>query len=316
MYNEELKQRFIEDCIQGDGSKKVVTCLFNATERFEVEWGADLCTRSSEELQPMLNEVLTIRSNTQSVSMSYLRTYARWCMEHGVPNVSVALLEATVDSSEKIRAQTVQSPLQLQRYLNAVFAPEEEESIDLLYRCFLWCAYIGIEEQDVQSIQTKDVDLEKMFIYVRDKRFKLYQESLTTFRKVVQLTSFSYSHKNYGTIRRERNEGTALFRGYKGETKLRTLRIGVTGNTALALKEGRTTQRLSYEKAKLSGLFYRIYEMECTGRPVDFGRIAAESIEEKASAQNNSPEYLRLMRLRKKRELMKDYANWKRAFLL
>ena len=315
MYNEELKQRFILEFTQSDANRKLLIKLFNNIEKHELQWGADFCTRSSQELEPMLGDVLGIRSNSRTTALSALRAYVKWCIQNNVPGAVDGLTDVTVDGSSKIRNQMVQSPLQLQRYLNAVYEPEDSETIDVLYRCYLWCAYIGIDEDLVLDIKISDVDLRERTVSVGGRVFYFYKEADLAFRKALELESFNYSHKNYGTIRRDRNEGDTLFRGYKGETKLRTLRAALTGNSALAVKEGKTQRRLTYDKTKLSGLFFRIYERECNGFDADFQSVASAMAEEKRT-QESSEETVRLMRVRKEWELKKDYNNWKTAFML
>lgn len=315
MYNEDLKQRFIQEFTKSDATKKWLIKMFNNMEKYELGWNADFCTRSAQELQPMLCNILGIRNNSRTTALSALRAYVKWCVQNNVPGARDALSDVTVDSSSKIRNQMVQSPLQLQRYLNAVYEPEDSETIDVLYRCYLWCAYIGIDEDLVLGIKVSDVNLKARTVSVGGRVYSLYKEALPAFQKALQLESFNYSHKNYGTIRRDRNEGDTLFRGYKGETKIRTLRAALTDNSALAVKEGKTQRRLTYDKAKLSGLFFRIYERECNGFDADFQQVASAWVEERRTEDSNE-ETLRSMRVRKEWELKKDYNNWKEAFML
>ena len=315
MYNEALKQRFIQENAGSDMTRKSLTTVFNAIEKYEQDWNADCCTKTAEELQPMLNEVIGIRSNSRGVTMSLLHSYARWCLQNNVSGACRGMLEASVDNSGKIRQQMVQGPLQLQQYLNTVFPPEEDKTVDLVYRCYLWCAFIGLEEDAVLELRTQDVDLNAMTVSYGEKVYYLPQEAGSAFRMVVELESFNYSHKNYGTICRERNEGDMLLRGYKGETKIRTLRAAVTDAGAAAVKDGKTQRRLTYDKAKLSGLFYRIYERECNGAEPGFDRLASEWASSK-QLEDADPNKYRIMRNKKKRELENDYANWKHAFML
>ncbi len=315
MYNEALKQRFIQENAGSNKTQRNLVTLFNSVEKYEQDWDADCCTKTAEELQPMLNDVIGIRSNSQTVTLSFLRSYARWCIQNHIPGACAGLLEASVDNSGKLRLQMVQGPLQFQQYLNTIFAPEEDETIDLIYRCYLWCAFIGLEEEAVPELRTQDVDLNAMTVSYGEKVYYLFKEAVPAFQKVLELDSFDYSHKNYGTIRRARNEGDMLLRGYKGETKIRTLRAAVTAAGAAAVKDSKTQRRLTYDKAKLSGLFYRIYERECNGAEPGFDRLASEWVSSK-QVEDADPNKYRIMRNKKKRELENDYANWKHAFML
>ena len=67
MYNEEVKHRFMRETVASTPYKlKLCESIFNSTEQFEEGWGADLCTRSAEELQPMVNQLAS--SSSPSVS--------------------------------------------------------------------------------------------------------------------------------------------------------------------------------------------------------------------------------------------------------
>lgn len=315
MYNEAVKQRFIRENAGSEKSQRNLVTLFNSIEKYEQEWDADCCTKTAEELQPMLNDVVGIRSNSQTVTLSLLRSYARWCVQNRVPGACDGLLEASVDNSAKLRLQMVQGPLQFQQYLNTVFAPEEDETVDLVYRCYLWCAFIGLEEESVLELRSGDVDLNAMKLSCGEKLYDLPREAVPAFRRLTELDAFNYSHKNYGTIRRARNEGDMLLRGYKGETKIRTLRAAVTDAGAMAVKDGKTQRRLTYDKARLSGLFFRFYERECNGDEPGFDRIASDWVSSRQPADTDPAKY-RIMRNKKERELKKDYNSWKSAFLL
>ena len=65
MYNEEMKSRFIREYTGSLNTANVATTIFNAMEEYEKSWNADLCTRSSEELQPVITEITGLRSRSK-----------------------------------------------------------------------------------------------------------------------------------------------------------------------------------------------------------------------------------------------------------
>ena len=66
MYNEEVKHRFMRETVASTPYKlKLCESIFNSTEQFEEGWGADLCTRSAEELQPMVNQLAGFRARSK-----------------------------------------------------------------------------------------------------------------------------------------------------------------------------------------------------------------------------------------------------------
>lgn len=322
MYNEAVKQRYLQEMQFTETSRKWYISIFNTIEPYETAWQADLCTRTAEELRPVMDDVAGIVYSTKAKRMSALRAYVRWCLKSGIPGACSGFLElqTETDSTEKIRSRMVQSPLQLQRFLNLIFEPEDEETIDIIYRCYLWCGFFGIEENCLMDIRISDVTMDPKTktgeIRVGDDVYDICREAYRTFWLASSLKSFSYTHPLYGAIRRDRKELDKLFIGYKGVMTLKTFRNGTFFAESAALKEGKTDMRPSYLSVKLSGLFYRMYVRECLGFDADFDRVASEIIEKKQHTPNATAESLRAQRLAKANHLKKDYLNWKKAFLL
>ena len=319
MYNEEQKRRFLREKKYSDLTAKHIIHLFENIQRFEEQWMADCCTKTAEELRPMVDKIMGARFRTQEVISSYLRAYGKWCLKNKIPGACDGLLRISFDSSDKIRIQMVQGPMQLQRYLNLVFDPESEETIDILYRCYFWCAFIGIEEEDISMIRSSDVDLSLHTVRI-DKNESIYfyyypKEAENVFQKAVSLQAFRYTHKLYETISRERKDVDRLFRGYKGNTTIKTVQTAIHNHINDAISHGKTEKRLSYTKVKLSGLFYTMYQRECAGFEPEFNRVAAEYVENHP-IHNRTDEGDHIRRLVRARELKRDYDNWKSAFSL
>lgn len=178
---------------------------------------------------------------------------------------------------DKVRKQMVTSPLHLQRYLNEVFDPEGDETIDNLYRCYYWMAFSGIREEDTLSITASDVDFMDMSIRYGENCVPLYRESLPAFHNAVELPGFLYKHPNYAKeIRRDRVPGDTIMRGVRATTKTMSIRSMLSHRSAAALQDGKTKQQLSFYRVWMSGLFYRMYERERAGIPVDFSDAAVD----------------------------------------
>ena len=141
MYNEELKTKFIRDYTQSINTANVATTIFNSFSLDEERWQADLCTKSVEELQPVIDRVMALRMRSQWVAMNILKEYVRWCIANKVPDACDGMLNITMVGLDKIRKQMVSSPLHLQRCLDEVFDPEQDGTIDNIYRCYYWMAW-------------------------------------------------------------------------------------------------------------------------------------------------------------------------------
>lgn len=292
----------------------VATVIFNALEKYEEDWQADFCTRSKEELQPVIDEVVGLRAKSQCTTLTILREYTKWCIAMKMPGACDGMLHVEAAGLDKIRHQMVSSPLHLQKYLDEMFDSESEETIDNIYRCYFWMAYGGIDEEDTVLITKENIDFEQMTIAYKDTNIPIYHEAIPAFRNAVSLTSFLYKHPNYTkTIRRDRIGGNTVMRGIKAETKPFTMRITLSKRNIKAVENGLTDLRLSFYRVRMSGLFYRIYERERAGIPVDFSEAAMRAMSGKEYSIKGRIK-LEHKQNRIERDYMEDYQRWKLAF--
>ena len=63
-------------------------------------------------------------------------------------------------------------------------------------------------------------------------------------------------------------------RGIKAVTKTFTMRATLSKRNIKAVEEGKTDMQLSFYRVRMSGLFYRIYEMERAGIAPNFSDAA------------------------------------------
>ena len=208
----------------------------------------------------------------------------------------------------------VSGPLHLQKYLDSIFDPEEEETIDNLYRCYFWMAFGGIDEEDTILIKTEDVDLENMEIRYKSVSVPIYRDALPAFRNAITLNSFLYKHPKYSKlIRRERIPGDTIMRGIKATTKTFTMRTTLSKRNIKAIEEGKTDLQLSFYRVRMSGLFYRTYEIERAGGTVDFSDAALRLMDGKTYSLSGR-EKIEHKQRRIERDYFEDYQRWKLAF--
>lgn len=317
MYNEELKTKFVRGYTNSISTAEVCQTIFNAFEQYEVEWGADLCTRSTEELQPVVDGLVGFRARSKWMRLIILKDYVKWCIGMKVPGARDGMLKIETVGLEKVKHQTVASPLHLQRYLDSICEPESEETTDNIYRCFYWLAYGGVAEEDILSIKCSDVDLNNMVVRYNDTEVPIYREALPAFKNCVKLTQFVYKHPNYDKlVYKDRADGDTLVRGIRSAPSIKAMRVELSRRSKAKMDEGKTDLKLSYFRVWISGLFYRMYERERAGMPVDFSAAAAQFMEGKTyklDRGRNTPEA-------KKRQLtrdyLEDYERWKLAFAI
>ena len=299
MYNESLKSSFIADYTKSLSTAQHAQVVFDAFAPSEEEWGADLCTRSAEELQPIVNRVTGLRAKSRWMALTILKEYVKWCLAMKVPGARDGMLKIEVVGLDKVRSQMVSGPMHLQQYLNAAFEPEEEETIDNIYRCFFWLAFAGMDdEEDIFLVTKDDVDFENMVVRYGFTEYPIYREAIPALRHAMILDSFSY--------------GVTLMRGIKADSKVLALRSTLSKRTRLAYNEGRTPLQLSYYRVWISGLFYRTYEGERAGGIVSFADAAQRYVSKRTYHNEHRP--LSTQQNIVARDYMEDYQRWKLAF--
>lgn len=305
MYNEEQKMRFLKETRR---SPVYGASIFRATESVEEKYGVDLCLLPAEAIQSILNEKLGIRAKSVGTACVFLKAYFSWCRDNGIETGN-GLEGLSVKTEEKIRNTMVASPKHLELILDKAFDPVESETIDCIYRCFLWMAFSGMEETDAVNVKIPEVDFIRMVIRHQDREYEMYKEALPAFHKACELTKFIYQHFNPEyKVSRARYPGDNLFRGFRSEKiKVNSLRSVVSS------RFHEKKMKLSYDRLVLSGTFYRAYEMERAGFTPDFSDVVEERVERVDRAYSGS--YCQKKTAASiKNELLNDYASWKHAF--
>ena len=311
MYNEELKSKFIRQYTQSISTAKHAVTIFNTFEPHEYNWGADLCTKNTADLQPIVNDLVGFRRRSRWMTLAILKEYVKWCLGTGVPGSCDGMLYVEICDLSKMRSHMVSGPLHLQRYLNSFLEKESEETVDNIYRCFYWLAYAGLFEEEAFLITVDDVELNSLTINYKGLGFPIYREAIPAFKNAVELTGFYYKHPKYSEIIwRDRAQGNTLLRGFRDNMKPLTVRALLSSRGAAAVKDGKTDQQLSYYRVWLSGLFYRMREAECAGFPVSFADATARFMEGK-EYKNPKIQFTKIAK-----EYYEDYQRWKMAFFI
>lgn len=318
MFNQELKEKFIKEYTASISVREACVSAFNALEKHEIAWGADLCTKSTEELQPIVDELVGMRARSQLLRVTLLRDYVKWCIQNNVPGACDGMLHINTTGVEKMKRQTVTSPLHLQVYLNQICDPEFEETIDNIYRCFYWLSYGGVPEEEILQIKASDVDLSSMVVRYRGNEFPIYREAIPAFKNCIHLTQFVYKHPNYSAdkvVYRERANGDTLVRGIRSTPSITAMRVELSRRSKQCIDEGKTEMKLSYYRVWISGLFYRMYERERAGLPVDFSDAAACFMEGKTYKLDRSRNTPAAYQRKVAGEYLQDYEHWKMTFI-
>ena len=195
MYNEKIKHQFMREQMEATPWKmNLCELIFNSTQAYEEEWNADLCTRSAEELQPMLSHITGFRARSKWSRLIILKDYVKWCIEMGVDGACSGMLEVQTVGLDKVKQQTVANPKHLQSYLDAICEPANKKATDNIYRCYYWLAYAGMAEEDILKVKCSDVDFAKLRVNYESRYtvVPIYPESLDAFHNCVELDQFLF----------------------------------------------------------------------------------------------------------------------------
>lgn len=307
MYNEERKEKFITNYTDSPKSAYYVRAVFKKFAQYEDnEWHDDLCMQSTEVLEPIINSQTGARMESAERALIVLKEYVKWCARNGIETAD-GVFGVRVDVVEAVKEQMVASPLHLQKKLDILFNIEDEQTMDCLYRAYIWMAYAGLTDVEALEVEISEVDLTDLVIRHNEKVYQLYKEARKTFEQACNLTGFKYKHKNYETTN-SRYPGTKLMRGIKSDVmKLSTLRSVITKKTAAH------NMKLSYKKIFYSGIFYRVYENERAGENISFADYVADVLEKNDYVLNRN-RTLNKIANEMMRALEVDYDRWKCAF--
>lgn len=323
MYNEELKQRFIDFYTGSENMKKLCRVVFNKVAKYEEEWQADVCSVSTEQLQPMVDSIVGFRSRSKWSTLVILKAYTKWCIGENIPYACDAMLKINSIGVGNLKTKMVSFPMSLQNYLDEICAPESLQATDNIYRCFYWLAYMGMPEEDIMRVRTSDVNFDNLTIIFNGKSYDIYKEALPALKNCVNLGSFYFNHPNYAAdkqVWKPRVEGDLLLRGIRGSCTVKSMRTALVKlvydytKTPVVRK---TEMQLSYHRVWLSGIFFRMYEKEMSGKEVDFEPAALQFMEgRKYNYENSGGKNQNIKKREVAKDYLEDYQRWKLAFFL
>lgn len=307
MYNSEQKLRFI-----GNRAKSMefyYTSLFNAFEPYELKYETDVALLPKEIVEDVFSNEFGTKVDSVRRMVYILQAYHEWCIENGL-DVSDNCFDIKLEFGDKIRKSMVASPMHLELKLDGIYDPVEDNTMDCVYRAFLWLIFAGMTEYEAVDVLTKNVDWENMLVHHNNKAYDIYKEAVPALRKACNLNEVFYKHPKYSEmIVRKRAENEFLFRGVRAE------RIGISafrGILQLATKESST--KLNHRAIFWSGNFYRQYELERVGATPDFTGLAVDNVMRK---QNEHPEKninFEVAVAQTRSSYKRDYLQWKKAF--
>lgn len=316
MFNENLKKDFITNYTTKISTEKTCVRLFRDISKYEKDLNKDFSAMTVDEISTVLKAVTGLRNNTRITSMQILKDYSLYCVKNGITGASTNITNVGDFVSDKTKECMVCSPTQLQKYLDKVFAPESELTVDNTNRALFWLAFSGIRECDADKITSKNVDLENMVIRYNKREYPIYREALQCIKNCTKLMDFAYKHPNYPDkdSHMMRVAGNSILRGVRDGATVTSKITNISARIRRLRDSGVDMIKMSYNRIYMSGIFYRVYELERAGIDPDFSEAVELYMEGREYKKSKVRDIKKLKISDTKRNYLKDYERWKLAF--
>lgn len=309
MYNEGIKLRFIAHMGFSGAQYKFAVTLFNSLQKYEEQWGCDVCAVSEDKLSNAINEISSLRSSSLHTRINILRSYARWCIENNIPGATDTAMRVYPDNSYKIKTQMVSGPTELALYLDILFPPVSDLEVSILYRCYFWLAFSGMKQEDILKVKKSDINFNDMLIHFNGDDYPIYNGAINAFRAAIDAKYFRYWNKLLNRmIEIQRGCDDYLMASSGRVITPENIKSQISRRAKQAFQTGEARTCVSYIHAYLSGVFFRKFEMErAIGERYtyeDFLDIVDMNSHAKRQADRNKAA----------RMYLEDYNTWKNAF--
>jgi len=330
------QQRFIEDVYrEGKKSTKTRNTAIMALEYFvpfEKVWGTDFTRQPLTILQDAFNLIVGSKHAYAVMLLSEYKEYATWRMRNGLDKTRSSIHKVVVDNSQGIRREMVSSPEHLEKALNCTTRPSFLGTVDVIYRVFMWLAFMGFDSKDVPFVTKENVNFVTQQITYNGKTYPMYSPSLMDFRIACDATLFEEPCVNGSssfTRSYERADGNQILRGKLNKRQVSPDRWVASTFMPTWTKLMRNAEQagaltddvphaLTFDRIRLSGLFYRWYTEEQAGRKPDIDGFVQDIVAQREAegkpykTSKNFPMSSVIAKF--KRIYTADYNNWKQAF--
>lgn len=345
MYNEQVKQAFIQKYTSSDKTRKLLLYIFGGAQEVEEKYGTDFYAMNVEQAQEVFNLVTGIRVSGASAILMILKAYVRWCSANGY-QVSGAVHELHIDVFDKLRDGYVFSPKHLRETLDAVFPNPALNQIEYIYRSFFWLGFMGLQVSEAIQVTEDDFDFKSMrllFFKNRSEEGRLskakdevvceektpciYYEALSDLRMAIELRELREERGAKG-VWKPRAAGREILRGKVSRLTLEeavSTTFRPTISRAFKAAQDRRERdsasvpreaslQLTFKHTYMSGIFYRTYQKEQRGIPPSFDEIVLmerRNAKEPSFSRNYTERKLLNILIR---DMEQDYDNWKSVF--
>jgi integrase len=294
--------------------------MLKSAEPYEIKYGKDLSGFTQEEMQDFVDKTFGVSHLSRRARFSSIKTYLKWCADNGIGAGIGVLDKVSTDDIKAYKERYVSSAKHLQAILDEIFKPEEDLSIDNVYRAYFWLAFCGIPQGEIMNVKKSDIKFDTSEIAYQGCYFYMNQYAIKSISNCAKLTEFRRYNSIYknGFTMCEREHSDALLcgvsaRGYKGLT-YDTISDIVRKRIKKVFANVDTVPKIDVSHMYKSGLFVRAYAAEKeNGVEPDFKDVIL--IENRISTAKPLTEAQVKKRLSQRgREFRHDYKLWKSAF--
>ena len=317
MFNKDLKKAYLTY----DGSNiETLTNYFLRTALKEENYDKDLCEMNEPELLDTLLSLKIKKHSSRAHAISMFRGYISWAkLQRGDMSISaIDLINAvTIRQSNVLQFSMIGSPEEADNIMRATMK-DNADALELRNRrdklVFL-LIYAGLTMDELVMLKKTDIDVNRQVVLIKDNTGNTLSEvpvsdEVCTLWKTVALTDHIDKHSSGGSyiyITQALVDSAFLFRPIQGkaqsrkENLARSVLASVILNILIRYSEESGTQYLmSPSNIRLSGVFYKLLELE------QAGHVITTEVVEKINRKQLKPSAAGMLLL--------DYKDWKIGF--
>lgn len=308
MYNREIKEQFLAEY---DGNRVIgARPNLELISVYEELFQKDLAEMSFNEAVEAISGLNIGTYKTAAGVQSFIRSYVKWCEQFNkFKNINLELCSINaddIDCSKRLCELVFKSEDELIKELGSVRPFDEgyPESIAVLL------TWIGVKQSEISSIKISDVNLEKRWVYIRDRDlFASFSEKIADIFRVYEKTKVGYRSAGGDSrpvFRDDSHDGYVkkyFPKGKSGDPFTSVQIKHIVHHLNSIYVDNGNPPKFTGSNILMSGALYRVWELEQRG-------IDVFSIKNKKMVSNAFIAKANLY------EILWLYKNYKRAFNL
>lgn len=185
MYNEEIKQRFIEDYSENDTTKVNTRRILNTLSGMEEKHGKDIYFLEFKVVaKEIFQHTKVLSYMTYYQYLMTIKMYKQWCMMNGIfddthyfPIKMISEVDIKKYYSEFMEANIFRSFVELHKYIDEIFELDltsDNIKKQELLKLFILLLYHGIHEKDIFKLNIDNIIVKNNGVFIEYKN-KLVQ---------------------------------------------------------------------------------------------------------------------------------------------